>query len=384
MKLFRLIREIINFLYIFSIVNDNFIVDYLGTSSLKVMFVVFAFVNLMSLGRFKYNKKVSRRFLFLIGMLILAYLFNLKNYDDLQQPLLSILSVIMIYIVAVTHQRPRLLITFFLISVFVSSLICITSDTTLTEYTFRKTGGTGDPNEFSMMLLISIGYLVGKWRLHSSFMYKIVHIFAVLVYFVALFMAGSKSAMLVLIVLAGAYYILLLRKWTLKSMIKNTLIYVALFTLLVVVLWNLNRGMILNVFERFEDNSSAGERLLSWSYGLKLWLNYPLFGVGPQNYVHMIEQNYPYIAEASRAAHSIYIQSFVETGVFGFSSFLVFIYLSIRNAYRKVLPVEYSLGLICILVMGFTLAAFYEKYVWLYFGIICNPYVIQQIAEKRR
>ena len=290
----------------------------------------------------------------------------------------------MIYIVAVTHQRPRLLITFFLISVFVSSLICITSDTTLTEYTFRKTGGTGDPNEFSMMLLISIGYLVGKWRLHSSFMYKIVHIFAVLVYFVALFMAGSKSAMLVLIVLAGAYYILLLRKWTLKSMIKNTLIYVALFTLLVVVLWNLNRGMILNVFERFEDNSSAGERLLSWSYGLKLWLNYPLFGVGPQNYVHMIEQNYPYIAEASRAAHSIYIQSFVETGVFGFSSFLVFIYLSIRNAYRKVLPVEYSLGLICILVMGFTLAAFYEKYVWLYFGIICNPYVIQQIAEKRR
>lgn len=384
MKLGKLIREVVNFTYIFSIVNDNFIVDYFGTFSLKVMFVVFALVNVISLFRFNYKNKENKHFLFLVGMMVLSCLFNLKNYEDLQQPLFSIMSIIMIYIAASTHRSPKTLLTFFLISVFFSSLICITTDTTLTEYTFRKTGGTGDPNEFSMMLLISIGYLIGKLRLPSSLLTRIVEVIAILIYFVALFMAGSKSAMLVLIVLAVVYFVLLLRKRSLKARIKNTVIYLLLFTLMVVVLWHMNRDMILNVLERFEDNSSAAERFISWNAGLELWLKHPLMGIGPQNYVNMISQNYPYIAESSRAAHSIYIQSFVETGIFGFVSFLIFIVYQIRKAFRRLLPVEYSLGLICILVMGFTLAAFYEKYVWLYFGIICNPYVIQQIAEKRR
>lgn len=383
MNVLKLIKEIINFIYIFSIVNDNFVVEYFGTSSLKVLFVVFSLANAMSLLRFNYRKRVNKRFLLLILMLFLAFVFNLKNYSDLQQPLLSVLSVVMIYVVASSYKQPRTLMTYFLISVFISSLICIMSDVTLSEYTFRKTGGTGDPNEFSMMLLVAIGYLAGKLRIQSSVLYKLVQIVTVLVYLVALFMAGSKSAMLTLVVLALSYYIILLNQKTFKKRIKNTVLYVALFGGIFGVLWTINREVIFNVLERFENNSSAGERLLSWGAGLELWLKSPFLGIGPQNYANMIAENFPYIAETSRAAHNIFIQIFVEAGVFGLIAFIALIATPIKNSFRRNIPIEYILGFISILVMGMTLAAFFEKYVWLYFGIICNPYVSQYMIKRR-
>ena len=373
MNVIMLFRNVVNFLYIFSIVNDNFMVEHFGPLSLKIMFVIFFVANFMALFRFNYKTKVNKCFIVLIGMLALSYVFNLRNYNDIQQPLLSILSMLMIFVVASTYRNPKILLKFFLISVFFSSLLCINSDTTLTEYTFRKTGGTGDPNEFSTMLLVSIGYLIGRFRSHYSVIYKLIQIMAVIVYLIALFMAGSKSAMLVLAILALIYFILLLKKRSFKSKVKITLSYIVMFSMLAFILWNLNPEMIVNVLDRFEDNSSAGERFISWAAGFQMWMKSPLVGIGPQNYVNMIAQNYSYIAEASRAAHSIYVQSLVEVGLLGFIPFIVFITYLIKNSIRGFLQIEYILGLLCILVMGATLASFYEKYVWLYFGIICNP-----------
>lgn len=383
MNIFKLFRDIINFLYIFFIVNDNYIVGILGEFALKVMFVIFSVVNIMAFFKFNYRLKVNKHFILLIFILILSYIINLKNYSDIQQPLMSLLSVIMIYVVASTHQQPKTLMSSFLISVFFSSLICIFSDITLNEYTFRKTGGTGDPNEFSMMVLISISYLIGTFRLRTSLLKRIAQIVAVLIYSVALFMAGSKSAMLTLVVLAVSYYVMLLSKKSFKKRVKNTVLYVALFGGIAWALWTINPEMIYNVLERFEDNSSAGERFISWGAGLGLWLKSPFLGIGPQNYVNMIAENFPYIAEASRAAHNIFIQIFVEAGVFGFIAFMVFIANPIKYSYRRTIPIELILGFICILTMGMTLAAFFEKYVWLYFGIICNPYAFQYMIKSR-
>lgn len=383
MNLIMLFRNVVNFMYIFSIVNDNFMVEHFGPLSLKIMFVIFFVANFMALFRFNYKTKVNKCFIVLIGMLALSYVFNLRNYNDIQQPLLSILSMLMIFVVASTYRNPKILLKFFLISVFFSSLLCINSDTTLTKYTFRKTGGTGDPNEFSTMLLVSIGYLIGRFRSHYSVIYKLIQIMAVIVYLIALFMAGSKSAMLVLAILALIYFILLLKKRSFKSKVKITLSYIVMFSMLAFILWNLNPEMIVNVLDRFEDNSSAGERFISWAAGFQMWMKSPLVGIGPQNYVNMIAQNYSYIAEASRAAHSIYVQSLVEVGLLGFIPFIVFITYLIKNSIRGFLHIEFILGLLCILVMGATLASFYEKYVWLYFGIICNPIIAHYIPQKR-
>lgn len=383
MNLIMLFRNVVNFLYIFSIVNDNFMVEQFGPLSLKIMFVIFFVANFMALFRFNYKTKVNKCFVALIVMLTLSYVFNLRNYSDIQQPLLSILSMLMIFVVASTYRNPKVLLKFFLISVFFSSLICINSDTTLTKYTFRKTGGTGDPNEFSTMLLVSIGYLIGRLRSHSSVIYKFIQIMTVIVYLIALFMAGSKSAILVLAVLALIYFILLLKKRSFKSKVKITLSYIVLFSIVAFIIWNINPEMIVNVLGRFEDNSSAGERFISWAAGFQMWMKSPLVGIGPQNYVNMIAQNYSYIAEASRAAHSIYVQSLVEVGLLGFIPFMVFVTYLIKNSIRGFLQIEYVLGLLCILVMGATLASFYEKYVWLYFGIICNPLIMHKLTPKQ-
>ena len=118
MNLIVLFRNVVNFLYIFSIVNDNFMVEQFGPLSLKFMFVIFFLANFMALFRFNYKTKVNKSFMFIIGMLFLSYLINLRNYSDIQQPLLSILSMLMIFVVASTYRNPKILLRFFLISVF--------------------------------------------------------------------------------------------------------------------------------------------------------------------------------------------------------------------------------------------------------------------------
>jgi O-antigen ligase len=189
--------------------------------------------------------------------------------------------------------------------------------------------------------------------------------------------------MLTMVIVFLAYYLLLVRKRSIARKVKNTIAFFILFTLLCVVLWRYYNEIILNVLARFEDNSSAGERLLSWKAGLELWMTDPFLGVGPQNYVHMIAERFPYIAESSRAAHNMYIQSFVEIGLVGFIAFASFLYSPIRNSFRMRLPMEYILGFVSILVMGMTLSTFYEKYVWLYFGLMCNPYLMCSDYRKR-
>jgi len=107
MNLIMLFRNIVNFLYIFSIVNDNFLVEQLGPMSLKFVFVIFFVANFMAIFRFNYKTRVNKNFLFLIFMLILSYVLNLKNYSDIQQPLLSILSMLMIFVVSSTYHNPH-------------------------------------------------------------------------------------------------------------------------------------------------------------------------------------------------------------------------------------------------------------------------------------
>lgn len=383
MGMLRLIRDLINFIYVFAIVNDNFIVNIFGETSLKALFAVFFVANIATMSRFNLKLRSSRSFLALIIILFLSYLLNFGNYANLQQPLFSILSVLAIFLTASLNVHPQRLMKFFLISVVFSCMLCITTDATISEYTFRKTGGTGDPNEFSLMALAAIGYLAANFRVKASLLTRSVKGIALIICLVAMFMAGSKSAMLTMVIVFMAYYLLLVRKRSMARKVKNTIAFLVLFTLLCVVLWRYYNEIILNVLARFEDNSSAGERLLSWKAGLELWMTDPFLGVGPQNYVHMIAERFPYIAESSRAAHNMYIQSFVEIGLVGFIAFASFLYSPIRNSFRMRLPMEYVLGIVSILVMGMTLSTFFEKYVWLYFGLMCNPYLMYSDYRKR-
>ena len=79
----------------------------------------------------------------------------------------------------------------------------------------------------------------------------------------------------------------------------------------------------------------------------------------------------------------MYVQAFVEIGLAGFIAFSSFLYRPIRNSYRMRLPMEYVLGFVAIVLMGMTLSTFYEKYVWLYFGLMCNPYLMYSDLKKR-
>ena len=79
MGMLRVIRDLINFIYVFAIVNDNFIVNIFGETSLKALFAVFFVANIATMARFNLKLRSSRSFLALIIILFLSYLLNFGN-----------------------------------------------------------------------------------------------------------------------------------------------------------------------------------------------------------------------------------------------------------------------------------------------------------------
>ncbi len=382
MKIFKKFKELINFLYVFSIVNDNFIVNIFGDTSLKFIFIFFLIVNIQALFSFNLKNNSNKPFLLLMVMMFISYMVNVGNYVDLQQPILSIFSIFFIYIVSSSIRTPQNFIQYYLVSVLFSALLCVTTDVTINEFTFRKTGGTSDPNEFSVMILTSIGFWVTSMVTTKSITKRIMNVVSLFVCLLAILMAGSKSGLVTLFLIFFIYFCSLFKKYPIKKTFKYTSLFVCCLLILGVIFFNHYSDTLINILGRFDDHSTAGQRFLSWNAGIDIWMNNPLLGVGPQNYVHMISEHFPYIEEGSRAAHNLFIQAMVEVGVLGFAILIIFLYYPIRKCFSSHLQIEYALGVFTIIIMGITLSLLFEKYLWLYFGLICNPYISQISYQK--
>jgi O-antigen ligase len=80
-----------------------------------------------------------------------------------------------------------------------------------------------------------------------------------------------------------------------------------------------------------ERDSSAGSRLEIWEGGIKMMLDYPLFGVGPGNFYQFIEIYQP--LHPGRDAHNTFVRTGGDLGVTG----LILYVIILGNAFLKLL-----------------------------------------------
>jgi len=348
-------------------------VNIAGEISLKIIITLFIVSNWKSFFTFiSAQTSTKKPFIFLVFFILLSFFTNYRLYNDWQQPFNIFIAICAIFVVFSQETDYSKYIWCYILSVVWSCFLCITSKEFIGEFSLRKTGGTGDPNEFSQTVLIAIGLILGYYRTLQK-KYKILYGLSYFLFIPAFILAASKSALLTLTLLLTIFVVY--RLVIDKNTNKRTLIF-SITAIALTIIWFLCNfyAESINLFLlRFEDTGTAHERLLSWNAGTTLFLQNPCFGIGFSNYVNQIAINFPQIAEGSRAAHNMYIQTLVELGIGGLISYIwllsVPIYLIIK---RKTTNHPIIWGWLAIIIMGNSLSLLGEKYVWIFFAFSYN------------
>ena len=142
--------------------------------------------------------------------------------------------------------------------------------------------------------------------------------------------------------------------------------------------------------EDYKNDETANHRVLLWQAGLKMWADYPVFGVGPANFRYVRQASYRIAVENSRdnaafVCHSLYIEVISELGTLGslaaaaiFVSFFLLIrrvrnHLIANGADRQnwefCLCSGLELAMIGYLASGAFVSVFWYPHIWILSGL---------------
>ncbi len=158
----------------------------------------------------------------------------------------------------------------------------------------------------------------------------------------------------------------------------------------------------------WENDANAASRVMFWKAGLRMFWDYPVFGVGPDNFPQVYRTQYLDSPNAVVfAAHSVYIQALAETGLVGTASFaaLVVLFLRLnartrkhalasspagRRSFEYCLALGLDLVLVGYLASGAFLSVLYYPHLWILLGLSvaantasANKLPQEQAAEKQ-
>ncbi|MAZ68243.1 MAG: hypothetical protein CMG49_02510, partial [Candidatus Marinimicrobia bacterium] len=244
-------------------------------------------------------------------------------------------------------------------SVFFSSIYSIVRPDTISEWTFRKTGGTGDPNEFACHLII--GFIL-TWNHINNRILKLV---LLTLFSFTIILSGSITGGLCFFLMVIYKIFSIFRKQiNLKSIILTSFgIMISYFIVLrldVLALY-LNRA--------FTNTNNLISRQKAWINGIALfrenWYTF-LIGGGPNFFDQRNSLLVSSKMDTAIAAHSMYIEILADTGIIGFILIICpIIYILFKNLFNP----KYDIFFV-MLFMSLSLSMTYEKYFWLIFAFI--------------
>ncbi len=386
MQPFKIIKDIILFLFIFGMFNDNFLVDVAGANILKIIMILFIAVNLKDIVEniVKNSTGITRTFLLLFFLLITSMLIvQIRDMrTDLVDNIFFSSAIFVIFYYFTFYKELQKVLYFMWLSMMASVVICYFNEP-ISPWTFRTTGGTGDPNEFGAQLASFIFVSIYLYTQNRNIPF-LVSSLAFGMY--GLLKAGSKSAMLTLFILLTYIAIVRYREniknlFSIKSLLTGILLIWAFIQFDVI-----NSKLVQDFLGRTHSTATAEMRYRSWQSGFNMIKDNFWFGVGMGSFA---EHNPKYLTKAyldksARAAHNIYIKLFAESGALTFAAFLLFLATLIKTEFFRIIHSDLfwlQASVLAYLIMGMTLGIFYDKYFWLGVAIYAN--VVNSIQQKR-
>lgn len=379
LNIIRLSRGLVVFLFIFSIFNDNLLVDYFGENVLKGIFLVFILTNLRKLYQNVLNWKMLRYIIPFFVFLMLTYfimLINFSGFERLFENSLLWISMLVIVIYFINYDLHEILYMVW-ISLLVSCMYAFVSDP-ISQWTFRKTGGTGDPNEFAAQILAVLPLSVYLFSISKNLANKIIVITASIpVFFYSLFLAGSMSSFLVLGFLLPVVLVRFLSLSFTKGLIVIGLGLLMFIVSLLVFQEKLeNMEAVQNMLGRTQETGTAQTRMNSWKAGINMFIDKPFLGVGMREYAEYSPRySKTFLSSDSVAPHNMFIEVLAESGVIVFIAFVVFLIDLMSKYFSEIRRSDYFwlyMSLLSYVLMGFTLGITYNKFFWLAIAVVMN------------
>jgi len=381
-KVFEIISSLFIFILVFSFFNDNYMVNHFGENSLKVLFILFfLFYGLQIIKTIKHMKLFQDKLFFLYAI-SLTVVFLLENILDLSNDIFkNTLTLISLFVVVIYFSRYSLrkLLYFVWISIMSSVVMSFFNDP-LTEWTFRTTGGTGDPNEFAAQVVALFFVSIYLFNINKSRLFLLISIVFVIY---GIFVAGSKTSFVVF-ALVSTIALLRYLMYDIKKIINyKALIIVASMLLVASQIQFTDIQAVKNIQKRAESSGTFDKRVAAWNGGYYMAAAHPFIGIGLGDYGKYTRKYATVYADAT-APHNIYIKLVGESGIIVLLLFLFFLLTIFLENIKRMLRSNvfwiYA-AFLSLLLMGMTLGITYDKYFLLFIAIMLN---INYLIKQRR
>ena len=160
---------------------------------------------------------------------------------------------------------------------------------------------------------------------------------------------------------------------------------ILLFSVSLIILtmqWIKGNDIIYSRFLLTFQEGDTARRFMIWKNLLQLMTVHPFFGIGETGYVRETTKIFGTIL----AAHNVYLEIFVKTGLAGFILYFSFLFKMFSESYtilyRKqiILPIMFIVG---IMFMFTNIQGIYNKSLYFFFAFIIVMYLDSDTAGKQ-
>lgn len=341
--------------------------------------------------------KTSQLF-FWFSFLIISIFSAFSHWDQSKDVFLELLKVLIPYflIVNLIKTKKQFLMILFLILILtlVSAIFGIQQQIQkvgehISEEMVRSEGLEGNPNYFSMNLVLLVPLTIGLFQYYRSFVIKGSLVAFLLIFIVCIVFTFSRAGML------GLSVVLLISLWRFfisrKQILSITIILIAVTALLLSVpseFWE--RAISITDTKDF----SIKGRIDGFLVGSRMMFAHPFIGVGMGRwhfeYWPIAFSSLDVETKSSSTSHNVFIEIGSEMGAIALTAFILLLFSAFKDIRKartifsakgdslfEVISQSLEIGLIGFLVSALFAASTYLKIFWIILGLTV---VLREIA----
>ncbi len=373
---FKYLKDFSLFFLLFVSFNDTFSTQMTGDYIIKVALAFFVLLHIQEYIEIllSHKNRVIKAFLlFFLVISVITLLSNLIYFNDtLVVGVIRLFAIFALFTYfSYTRELRKVLYMIWTIMI-VSSIIAFFSDP-MTIYTFRRAGGTGDPNDFAAQLLVVMFITIYLFQKNRNWFFLLGSL-AIFTY--TLLYAGSKSsfiflALMLLITFVLKFKAIMIHLFSGKGMMATVVIVAGL------MIGIINSGKAVEGLQgRAQETGTFQQRLIVWRAGGEMIRDHFFMGVGFGEFPKVSGRYVKdYLAEEARPSHNIFIKIFAESGVFAFLAFLFFVITLFSTKFKEIVSSDYYwlyLASLSVVLMGLTIPSLHHKDFWISLAILSN------------
>ncbi len=382
------------FLFVFVSFNDAVSIEYTSGAIIKIAFGLFVIAHIKEFYEAFFDIKtrvVKNFYIFIATIFTVTLITYLLKFDEmymdnlLQYGFMRILSFVFIFLYVTYTKKFDQLLYMIWFSLIVSSIIAANSEP-YEQWTFRRVGGTDNPNDFAAQILPTMFLTYYLFKKNRNWIFLIG---SLVLFLYTLAYAGSKSSFIVLA--AVMLFVFIIKFKDIMSAMVTPKGLVSLFLIIGLVAgggyYMSQSSAVKGLQERSKKTGTMHQRFIIWRAGSEMIRDNFFLGVGFAQFAN-VSGGYikEFLPPEALPSHNNFIKVFAESGVFAFITFVLFILSLFTTKVREIYNSDYFwiyVGSMSVVLMSLTIPSLHHKDYWFTLVLISHCiYVFYKKEEK--